>query len=229
MSFASWTTMARRLSYRPTAIVRPKASPRPMSPSSAARTAPTGWWTGSGRLWRRRPTTVPTTAAPPTSSTSSSSTAAVLRRKKARSTARTLAGAGRGGLQRHAVVGRDLAATDGVGAAVEQRDRVVQVAGDDEAAGRGLADGEVAQRVEVGLGDVAAGPGQHVLHLVERHAAAAGGLAAAGEVVGPVAGGGEQAGAQQAARRVEHRGPQRGALGHQVVVQRLGEAADRGL
>ncbi len=61
------------------------------------------------------------------------------------------------GLERHAVMGRDLAAADGVRPPVQQLDRAVEVAGDDVGAGRGLGDGEVAQLVEVGLGDVAAG------------------------------------------------------------------------
>src|SRR4029453_17390288 len=52
-------------------------------------------------------------------------------------------------LEGHAVVGRDLAAACGVGAAVEQVDGAVEVPGDDVAAGRGLGDREVAELVEV--------------------------------------------------------------------------------
>src|SRR5215468_197618 len=67
-------------------MVRPKARTRPIRPSSAPWTAPTGWWLGSGRSRSRRPTMVPTAAAPPTSTTSATVKTNVLHRKKKRST-----------------------------------------------------------------------------------------------------------------------------------------------
>gem|GEM_PF-2087812 len=123
----------------------------------------------------------------------------------------------------------DVEPRDRFGAAMEQVDRRVEVAGDDVLTARDRVDHELAELVEVGDLHVLAGLLEDVLHLVEGHPLAPGRRADALELVGTVTLRREEPGVHQPTRRVQDRRSEQRPVLHEVVMERLGEAAHRSL